>query len=235
MFATHKHGIDVLGATEYKPRDAVGKGGGGHHHGGGGHFGRGLGWYLDDDDDDGDVNIIQNFISTEGVEVLGFFDVGAEQKKMNALKTVPVRVAQPLLKYGMQTIDQARKTADDKNLPGKTARDNVYWKLQWHKQALQAVAGNLDAIYMSGDDLKHWVMQAFIEANAVEEGAKALDDAWSAMWSEIGAAIAALPKEVAKTVGEVAVGATNVAKWVIGAVAGVLVLVGLVKARRMMR
>jgi len=92
------------------------------------------------------------------------------------------------------------------------------------------------AIYASGDDLKKWCMQAFIDANAVEEGRARQEQIWTDMWTEIGAALAALPAEVAKAVValpgkmfEAITGIPSWAFWVGGAVVVVLLGVGVWK------
>lgn len=196
--------------------------GGGHRRGGGSRAPRGYGGLYSDDLDD---YVDDDGIIVERIEVLGMIDIGSAQKQMNTIGQVTAGIAQLLLKGGQTAINGARTTASAKNLPGGTARDNVYWKLQWHQSALAPLAGTPNAIYGSGDDLKHWVMQAFIEANAVEEGAAYLDAAWTQMWNDIKIAIAALPAAVAKVVTEGAEGLETTTKWIIGGVcvaAGVL-------------
>ncbi len=145
--------------------------------------------------------------------LLGAYDIASSQKAMNTLKQVTVNVAQALLKGGQGAINYARTIADQRGLPGGTARDNVYWKLQWHQNTLKPLSATPNAMYGAGDDLKKWVMQAFIEANAVEEGAAYMDQAWDNMWREIGAALAALPKEIAKKVQDAAAPITTAVKW----------------------
>lgn len=121
-------------------------------------------------------------------------------------------------------------------LPRAANRESVMWKLKWHaerltesaptalsaylnyqsdKEAFKKAGTRLAAPYAHGDDLKKWVMEAFIEANAVEDGASAVIDQWNKMWSEIGAALAALPAEVAKKAGDVAKEVAWYAKWTI--------------------
>lgn len=151
-------------------------------------------------------------------EVLGMFDIGEAQLRMNSLpKQVPVSVALPLLKHGQDVINQAIAIANAKNLPGGTDRNNVMWKLKWHEGALGALASTPNAIYQSSADLEHWAMQAFIESNAVEEGAAWVDGAWSRMWDEIGAALAALPKQIVQTLaklpGQVFEATTGIPSW----------------------
>lgn len=146
-----------------------------------------------------------DIIGADAFDVLGMIDIGSAQLKMNGLKPVTVRIAQLLLKGGQDAINGAiagaRQPWYKKNLPGETARQEVFWKLDWHKNAIaQASGGSPNAIYQPGDDLKKWAMQAFIEANAVEEGAAYLDAVWVQMWKDIGQALAELPAEIRKAV-----------------------------------
>ena len=137
------------------------------------------------------------------------------------------------------------------DVPGETRRAEVAGKLSWHKDTLARVAPSagtvyweytmgdkeafkragdkLAATYVSGDDLKKWVLEAFKEANAIEEGIARLGDDWNTMWSEIAAAVAALSHEVAKKVGNVAENLAWYLKWVTWvAVAAGVVGVGLI-------
>lgn len=137
------------------------------------------------------------------------------------------------------------------NMPGATKRAEVAGKLQWHADTLKKIAPTaakayeqytsgdkkafkkagmtLAAPYASGEDLKKWVMQAFVEANAVEEGAERLIDAWNRMWAEIGEALAALPAAIAKQAGDVAQNLVWYLKWTYWiAIAGGVVALGFV-------
>lgn len=110
-------------------------------------------------------------------------------------------------------------------VPGATRRAEVAGKLRWHADNLAKVSptawqvykdfqsdpdafkkagAKLAAVYQSGADLKKWVMEAFKEANAIEEGAASLIASWDAMWREIGAAIAGLPDAMQKAIKETA-------------------------------
>lgn len=166
-----------------------------------------------------------------GDEAIGMFDILAEQRKMNDLKIVTPRVARALLQGGQQAIQGAIEQASMKlwrrgELPGKTARDNVFWKLKWHEAEIAKLT-DPNAIYKSFADLKKWVMQGFIEANAVEEGSAV--PIWGAMWEEIKAALAAIPSAVVdglkaaakkiEDIGDTAAFYTKVSFWVaLGAV-----------------
>ena len=230
-----------------------GHGGGGHGHGGRGRGGRGWGgrgwggyggwggaypYYVDTVDCEYDQ--FGNCIPVTPLLVVGMEDIGKRQAEMNRLKNVPVAIAQVLLKYGQQAINKAIEGAKQPfykfNLPGENARANVQGKLQWHANAISQLLSTPDAMYASGDDLKKYVMQAFIEQNSVEEGAndptwsKAWGD-WANMWEEVGRVLAKLPKAVAKAVGDLAgdivKGVTGVPIWgwaIIGA--GVLGALG---------
>lgn len=163
-----------------------------------------------------------------GANIIGAYDIGAAQLQMNTLKQVPVSVAQALLKGGQQAIAHAQSVADAQNLPGSTARSNVFWKLQWHQDNLAKFASLPTAIYPSGDDLKKYVMASYVEENAVEEGSAWLSDSWDRMWTEIGHAIAALPAKVAtvvhQEVASVAESAFGFPLWAIGTVIGIVVI-----------
>jgi hypothetical protein len=154
-------------------------------------------------------------------DYFGMFDIASEQHRMNALKQVPVSVAKSLLKGGQQVIANAITLADAKNLPGSTARKNVQDHLLWHANAIK---GAPESIYASGEDLKKWTMEAFIESNSVEDGAAWIGDAWNQLWSDIEANIKALPATVAKTVGNVVSAVVPWWVWPVGA--GVVGLVG---------
>lgn len=159
--------------------------------------------------------------------IFGAFDIAEKQRQLNTLKKVPISVAAALLHGGEAAIATARTLGTDKKLPGQTDRDNVFWKLQWHDGALNK-ATDPNAIYPSGDDLKKWVMQAFIEANAAEEGSNYADAAWDDMWAEVARRLAALPKETLAAVQTVVAESTSSLKWAlyigaaVAAVAGVL-------------
>ncbi len=172
------------------------------------------------------------------MEVMGAYDIAAKQQQMNGAKPVTTRVAQALLKGGQQAISmaiyQAMQPWYKSDLPGETARKNTQDHLKWHETELAKYAGKDPnaTIYPNGDDLKKWVMQAFIEANAVEEGAAYIDEAWSSMWVEIGQAIAAIPIQVARYAGSIVDAAVRastggVPLWGVAAiVAGVAGLLG---------
>lgn len=173
----------------------------------------------------------------DGDDMIGTIDIGAKQLQMNNLRTVPLSVARELLKGGQQAIDRAKSLATDFDLPGGTARDNVFWKLQWHDDNLAKQAGSNSTLYPSGDDLKKWVMEAFIEANAAEEGAKqqalAFGQIWTDMWTNVTDALAALPQAVAQvavataqTLKEAASGVKSTVIWTEAIVIGGAVLLG---------
>jgi hypothetical protein len=148
------------------------------------------------------------------VTVLGAVDVATWQRQMNTLKQVPVSVAKILLKSGRDAITRAKSIAAANNLPGGGARDNTAWKLQWHAETLSKLS-DPNAMYSSGEDLKKWVLAAYVEANAAEEGALWIAAAWSQMWSEIGAAIANLPKIIAQKINEAAGELLGMPVWIV--------------------
>lgn len=156
-----------------------------------------------------------------GTEVVGMFDIQAKQREMNTLKQVPVSVALVLLRYGQQAISEATQVAKAKSLPDLKTLDTTYWKLKWHEDELKK-ATNMGGIYAPGDDLKKWVMQAFIEHNAVEEGSAWIDNAWPRMWSEIKAALAALPSNIRAAASSAVETVTGVPLWAWGVGAAAL-------------
>jgi hypothetical protein len=161
----------------------------------------------------------------------GMEDIAAKQRNMNDLKPVVLEIARILLKGGQEAIAGAITGAKQpwykSDLPGDTARKNVQAHLQWHAQKLSMMMGDpLTTIYDSGDDLKKWVMQAYIEGNAVEEGAAYLEAAWQAMWGEIETKLKAIPKwvgnaatsivkEALKSAGEGAAEALGIPTWLL--------------------
>ncbi len=157
----------------------------------------------------------------QGVDILGesvfvgAFDIQAEQRRMNGLKNVSVDQARALLKGGQIAIDQARKIIKDKNLPNKTPAENVYYKLQWHADALKR-AGAPTSLYGSSEDLKTWAMRAFIEEDAAEFGAGMADANWNALWSDMGdraLAAAMIPAAAAQTAANTVKTLTTIPPW----------------------
>lgn len=172
----------------------------------------------------GDVDILG--IEHQFAHVLGYIDIAQSQRRMNELKTVTIGVAQALLTGGFEAIDGAIRTAKDKKLPNLKTLDNARWKLIWHRDNL-AKFGDRNAPYKDANDLKKWVMQAFIEANAVEEGALYIDSAWTRMWNEISAEIAKLPQKVREEASKAVQNITGLPVWGwIALSAGALLLVG---------
>lgn len=151
------------------------------------------------------------------------FDIAAETQKMNALKQVPVSVAQVLLRNGQDAINHAITVAKSKNLPNQNTLNVNFYKLQWHQTELAKYAATPFAIYPSADDLKKWVMEAFINANATDVGAEWVSNGLSKMWAEIRTAIAALPAQARAAVSAAVEGITGVPLWAWG-VGGVAVV-----------
>jgi hypothetical protein len=165
----------------------------------------------------------------ELAEVLGMFDIGKAQQLMNGLKPVSVGVARALVRGGQQVIAVAQTVAHARDLPDIKTLATTAGHLQWHADKLAKLKDE-KAIYSSGDDAKKWAMQAFIESNAVEEGAAYLDEAWTAMWQEIGTRLAELPKDIVQTIaqlpGKAFEAATGIPSWAF--YVGTAALVGLV-------
>jgi hypothetical protein len=145
------------------------------------------------------------------------FNIAQAQRNMNDLKPVTVEIARILLRSGWTTIKRAIELAEGdwrlgthplgQALPGKAARENVQGHLQWHLNTLASAEYANAAphtIYAPGDDLKKWTMQAYIEANAVDEGRSVFEQAWNAMWEEIREALRKIPVAVLATTGSLA-------------------------------
>jgi hypothetical protein len=175
------------------------------------------------------------------VDIIGLVDINQAQRQMDALTPVTIGVANSLVRGGMQAINGAiagamRPGADRAmfgmatTLPGETARKNVLGKLKWHQDNIASFVDQ-NMLYPNFLDLKKWVMQAWIEGNAVETGAAYLDTAWSTMWAEIRTALAAIPAQVrtalSKAASDIVKNVTGLPIWawlLIGT--GIICLVG---------
>jgi hypothetical protein len=181
----------------------------------------------------GEVDILG--IEHQFMHVLGFIDMGQAQNRMDDLKVVTIGVAQALLKGGYDAINGAISGAKQPfykpNLPGDTARQTALGKLNWHRDNLAKFVDKT-APYPNANDLKKWVMQSYIEANAVEEGALYISQAWGAMWAEIESEIAKLPqkfRDAAKKAIETVTG-VPVWGWALVGVGAVSIVGGIVYA-----
>ena len=159
-------------------------------------------------------------------------DIAEKQRQMTALKAMPVSVAKTMLRSGQLVIARTIQTAALEGLPGPAAREKVRGKLKWHASTLSKFS-DPNAVYASGDDLRKWVMQAYIESNAVEEGSAYADQLWSEMWTEIKQNMAALPAKAREAVIKAASGAletvTGIPTWAWGVGAAIgLGLIGFV-------
>lgn len=152
-------------------------------------------------------------IDVLGADVLGAFDIAIEQRKMNALKNVNSTQAQSLLRAGYAAMDVADKVGTSDR---KGRRVNIRGKLNWHTNELKKYA--LGVPYPPGDDLKKWVMEAFIEANVSAEGREYLDNVQRQLWSDLGSGLVDAVTNPIKTL-------TGVPGWVW--TAGGAVVVGL--------
>jgi hypothetical protein len=181
-----------------------------------------------------------------GHVIVGAYDLGQARVQMDSIKQVPIGLAQILLRRGQAAINTALSNAKQPwykfNLPGDTARKDVQGHLQWHADKLSSISGDpKTTMYDPGADLKHWVLRAFVEQNASEEGAA--DATWSKAWSdyedmwlEIGRYVATLPAKVVKAVaalpGQIFEAVTGVPSWIFwagGAVVVVLLGIGVWK------
>lgn len=147
------------------------------------------------------------------------FDVQDSQRKFNAIKQMTYGMARTILKGGQDAINGAIAAAAKKphlasyfllpvavaeitaametgtTLPRGTARKNVWWKLKWHEDQIAKSTSDSD-LYPYADDLKKWVQEAFIESNAVSDGAQYADQVYSKMWDDVADNITNLPKDV---------------------------------------
>ena len=159
--------------------------------------------------------------------VFGMVDMAVVQRNLNELTPVTVEIARILLGTGLSTIGEAIAGAKQpwykSDLPGDTARKNVQAHLQWHANNIASIKGvnEQTTAYKAGDDLKKYVGMAFVEANAVEEGAAWLEYAWNKMWDEIQTRLAAIPRAVGQAVAEVVKTAAGAAAGGIAAGFGV--------------
>lgn len=221
-----------------------GHGGGGHGHGGHGHgrgWGGGWGWggpwwdgpydgyeildvvepadYHFDAEDVANAVVAKMKDKQKGT-IVGAYDIQQSQRQMNTLKAITVSIARALVKHGLQVADETIKQAEGgfftKALPNLQTLKNARAHVQWHADKL---AGMPDptAMYADGEDLKKWVMEAFINANAVEEGRSRQEEIWTEMWTEIGDALAKLPAKIVKMVaalpGQILEAVTGIPVW----------------------
>ncbi len=158
--------------------------------------------------------------------LIGLVDIGQAQIKMNGLKPVTVGIAKSLIRGGQTVMAVATEIATAHELPDIQTLGTTSGHLKWHSDKLATLPDD-KAVYDSGDDAKKWAMQAFIEANAVETGAAWVDGAWTRMWNEIGAELAALPKQIVQAIarlpGQAFEAATGIPSWAFYVGAAVLV------------
>ena len=253
-------GFDYFGHEEFD-LVGHGGGGHGGGHGGHGHGGRGRRggfglwgpWGYGDDLDGFDVldvvDVDADEITVDDVvnavtarlkerqqdgTLVGAYDIAQSQRQMNTLKQVTVGIARALVKHGLQVADSTISTAEggifQSSLPGITTLKTTRSHVQWHSDKLASMK-DPTALYDSGDDLKKWVMQSFIDSNAVDEGRGEQEQIWSDMWTEIGENLASLPAKIANTVmeipGKIVKGVTGIPLWgwIVGGV-GIVVLLG---------
>ncbi len=137
--------------------------------------------------------------------LVGEYDIADKRRQMDSIKKITVSIARAMLRGGQQvaaaTIETAKGGFLQRELPGITSLRKTASHLDWHAAEL-AKLGDPTAFYAPGEDLKKWTMQAFIDANAVEEGRASQEQIWQDMWTEIGAALIALPGDVAQGVGK---------------------------------
>lgn len=120
----------------------------------------------------------------DGIELLGeaasAADIASAQRQMNALKNVSVKAARVLIRGGLGIIDEALAAGE---LGGKTSRENVRGHLKWHEDAANKIS-DLKASYPHANDLKDWVMRAYVESFAAGKAEK-VGSTWADMWKDV--------------------------------------------------
>lgn len=133
--------------------------------------------------------------------------IADKQRQLNQMRAMTAGAARVLLLSGQAAIDEAtREAARTRGVkwwgylhpyayaverlrvgfppPSREGSlSKVYWKLRWHQDEIDKLKP--DAPYPHADDLKRWVIQAFIEENVSEEEGDFLDRLWADMWKEI--------------------------------------------------
>ncbi len=169
-------------------------------------------WLTPGDQPGGSNN---KWVQVNGI-VVGMFDMGPLARQMSTLRAPTVAIARALLKQGQATINEARTRGA--NLPNQAGRDECFWKLDYYQKDL-AKQTDPTAPYSQSDDLKKWVLQAFIEANAVEEGATYAQQNWDNMWTDIGTELLKLPEKARAAVVSTATWLLPWYIWAFGAAA----------------
>jgi hypothetical protein len=150
---------------------------------------------------------------------------------MNTLKDVTIGIARAMTRRGKQvaleTIALAEGGMLQRSLPGITSLKNTLGHVQWHEDNLGKFS-DPTVIYPNSADLKKWVMQSFIDANAVEEGRAMQGVIWNAMWTEIGEELAKMPAKVVQAIvklpGQALEAVTGIPAWAWWVGGGVLIL-----------
>lgn len=138
------------------------------------------------------------------------------------LKVVSLAQAREMLAGGQEAIRQAKEIAKETwtkpALPGETSRDNVFWKLDWHDKKLAEMRqGSVNAVYPHGDDLKKWVLAAYSEWNAAEDGRGESERVAGKRLDDLGRRIAELPGVAVEAIrqlpGKIVESATGIPLW----------------------
>ena len=142
-----------------------------------------------------------------GADVVGAYDIAPKQRFLNTLKKLPVAMARTLvtsaLNLSATTLEMASRGVSyditksflpsvRSELPGITSLKKTQVQLQRHADALSRFSDPA-ALYPDLVDLKKWVMQAWIDANAVEEGRAMQERAWDQMKEEIKTGLKQFP------------------------------------------
>ena len=152
-----------------------------------------------------ELDLLEAEDSLGAVALVGAYDLAQYTRQMNSLDRVTVAIARALLKSGQVVIDGALAAGKgglfSRELPGQATRQTAKGHLAWHAERL-AKAPDPTAPYDAAADLKKWVLQAYIEANAVGEGRAVQEQAWQEMWEEIGQELARLPARTLQAASE---------------------------------
>ena len=138
------------------------------------------------------------------------YDVASLQRTLNGIygsvvdgrlvpKVVTMQTARRLMVLGQKAIAEAKRISP---LGDDTARDRTWWKLDWHRVQLDSAGMQiLSTPYPHADDLRVWVVQAFVEVNAAIDAAAYADSI--TVWGELGRQLDEIAGTVAGAVGGV--------------------------------
>lgn len=123
---------------------------------------------------------------------MGYVDLGPITIAINAMNIPWSGVA--------ELVDQGKASLESVGL----GQGTTWYKLDWHEQNAAAQSTN-SAAYPNAPDLKKWLIQVPIDANAQVAGDQTLADARDQILPDLGSAVANLPQ----TLGTAAAAATQ--------------------------